>query len=234
MESMDAQWRRLLPRRTTGENDSMTTLSGKTMQWRIALAALSLAAIGTGCFSSHPHYYSSTWSGSAGYTESSSTSSGPSASTENASEQQVAPSNTAATRDSGTTVVPLYEESIKVGKREVDGGTVRVRKVVTTETVNQPVQIRREQVVIEREGTGDQGNQTSSTGRQGSQQRDVSGQAFQQQETVIHLKKEEPVVETQVVPAGRVVVQKRTETEQQNVQRQLRREDVQVENSGHS
>src|SRR4051794_20095081 len=145
MESMDAQWRRLLPRRTTGENDSMTTLSGKTMQWRITLTALSLAAIGTGCFSSHPNYYSSTSSGSAGYTESSSTSSSPSASTKNASEQQ-APSNTPATSDSGTTVVPLYEESIKVGKREVDGGTVRVRKVVTTETVNQPVQTRREQV----------------------------------------------------------------------------------------
>jgi stress response protein YsnF len=229
---MDANCAILLPSRTTGKEDSMTSLSSKTMQWRIALSALSLAAIGTGCFSSHPNYYASMSSESSGYSESSSASSSSSVSSENASEQQVAPSNTPETSDSGTTVIPLYEESIKVGKREVDAGTVRVRKIVTIETVNQPVQIRREQVVIERDGTDDQGHQTSSSPQQGLQSGDSSGKAFEQQETVIHLKKEEPVVQTQVVPAGRVVVQKRTETEQQNVQRQLRREDLQVENSG--
>src|SRR3982750_4609803 len=56
-------------------------------------------------------------------------------------------------------VIPLYQESINVGKREVDAGTVRLRKVVTTETVNQPVQIRRESLVIDREPAGTQTTQ---------------------------------------------------------------------------
>src|SRR5206468_3520437 len=39
-------------------------------------------------------------------------------------------------------VVPLYQESVNVGKREVDAGTVRVKKTVKTETVNQPIELR--------------------------------------------------------------------------------------------
>jgi hypothetical protein len=49
---------------------------------------------------------------------------------------------------------------------------------------------------------------------------------------VIQLKKEEPVVETQVVPAGRVVAQKKVQSQQQNIQRQVRKEDIQVEKIG--
>ena len=36
-------------------------------------------------------------------------------------------------------MIPLYKESLAVGKRDVDAGSVRVKKVVKTETVNQPV-----------------------------------------------------------------------------------------------
>jgi hypothetical protein len=120
----------------------------------------------------------------------------------------------------------LYQESIKVGTREVEGGSVRLKKVVTTETVNQPVQIRRERLVIDRD-TGGAGSQ------QGSQQASsFSGQPFQEQEVVIKLKREEPVVETQMIQSGRIVAQKQTETQQQSVQRQVRHEDVQVEKIG--
>src|SRR4051812_3863168 len=45
-------------------------------------------------------------------------------------------------------VIPLYQESVNVGKREVEAGAVRLRKIVRTETVNQPVEIRHEDVVI--------------------------------------------------------------------------------------
>src|SRR5690349_10646055 len=38
-------------------------------------------------------------------------------------------------------VVPLYAESVNVGKREVDSGSVRLKKIVKTETVNVPVQL---------------------------------------------------------------------------------------------
>src|SRR5947208_596936 len=67
-----------------------------------------------------------------------------------------------------------------------------------------------------------------------AQQSGASGQAFQEQETVIHLKREEPVVETEVVPSGRIVVQRKTEPQQQSVQRQIRREDIQVQKSGNA
>jgi uncharacterized protein (TIGR02271 family) len=125
-------------------------------------------------------------------------------------------------------VIPLYQESVNVGKREVDAGTVRLRKVVTTETVNQPVQIRRESVVIEREpGTG-QPVQNDQQANQGS------GQPFQEQETVIRLQSEVPVIEKQVVPAGRVVAQTRVEMQQTNIQSQIRREDIDVSKSGNA
>ncbi len=40
--------------------------------------------------------------------------------------------------------VALREEQVKVGKRTVDAGSVRLRKVIRTEVVNQPVEVRRE------------------------------------------------------------------------------------------
>jgi len=201
----------------------------KSIPLTVALSALSIAAVGTGCkSSSHPNYYTTTTTtdyGTAGYAQSSPSRSSNAGATGSISDNQAA-------TDSGNTVVPLYEESIKVGTREVDAGSVKLRKVVTTETVNQPVQIRTERLVIERESAGSQASQTPSNAQAGTQ--NPSGQAFQEQETVIRLKKEEPVVETQIVPSGRVVAQKRTETQQQNIQRQVRHENVQVEKIGNA
>jgi len=121
------------------------------------------------------------------------------------------------------TVIPLHEETVRVGTREVNAGSVRIRKVVKTETVNQPVQVRHETLVVDR--------LAPDAGAQGNQQASLST-PFQENEIVIQLRKEEPVVETQVVPTGRVVAQKRANTEQQNIQRQVRREDVEVIKEG--
>ena len=113
-------------------------------------------------------------------------------------------------------VIPLYKEDLDVGKREVDAGTVRVKKIVKTETVNQPVELRHEEVVIDRQPA----SATAST---------APDNAFQEQETVIHLKKEEPVVQKRVASAGQVVVQARSQEEQQNIHEQIRSEDVAVD-----
>lgn len=193
----------------------------------LVLSALSVAALTSGCAHSKPEYYTTTTSPET----TAQTSQQYSGSSGSATEAQASPSaqtqtQTAAASESGSTIVPLYQESVKVGTREVEGGSVRLKKVVTTETVNQPVQIRRERLVIDRD-TGGAGSQ------QGSQQASsFSGQPFQEQEVVIKLKREEPVVETQMIQSGRIVAQKQTETQQQNVQRQVRREDVQVEKLG--
>jgi len=120
-------------------------------------------------------------------------------------------------------VVPLYQESLAVGKREVDAGSVRLRKIVKTETVNQPVELRREEVVIERVPPGAPASQN---------QGQTLGQPFEQQETVIMLKREEAVVEKQTAPAGQIVVQSRFTGQQTNIQAQVRREDIDIQKVG--
>jgi len=188
-----------------------------------ALFAFSLVALGTGCSTSHPRYYAT--EGSSSFANSSGTQTYQTYSTQSGTAGTTANADTQA---SGNTVIPLYQESVRVGTREVDAGAVRLRKVVTTETVNQPVQLRKETVVIDREPAGNQSSQSTAN----FQQSGASGQTFQEQETVIHLKREEPVVETQVVPTGRIVVQRKSEPQQQSVQRQIRREEIQVEKIG--
>ena len=134
--------------------------------------------------------------------------------------QAQTPSPTGRTEGGTNMVVPLYQENLAVGKREVDSGTVRLKKVVKTETVVQPIELKREEVVIERD---------SGPAKGGEQ---VLSQPFQEQETVIHLKREEPVIEKQTVQSGHVVVQTRASEEQRNIQAQVRREDVAVDKSG--
>ena len=110
-------------------------------------------------------------------------------------------------------VVPLYKESVNIGKQQVDAGSVKIKKVVKTETVNQPVELRHEEIVIERQPASGQGD---------------SSQAFQGQETTIQLTKEMPVIEKQTQQSGQVVVKKSSQSEQQNIQAQVRSEDVDV------
>ena len=123
---------------------------------------------------------------------------------------------------SDQTVIPLYQETVKAGTRQVDGGTVRLRKIVKTETVNQPVQIRRETVVIDRQPGS------------GAVQSSNAGQPFQEQEYVIQLKRDEPVFETQVQEIGQIVARKQVQSQQQNVQGQIRRDSIDVVKPGNS
>lgn len=123
--------------------------------------------------------------------------------------------------ENGNVVIPLYEETINVGKREVETGAVRLRKVVRTETVNQPVQLRHEEVVIDREPANGAANGQEELNQQ-----------FQEGETVIRLKSEVPVIEKQIQPTGKIVVQTRMVGDQTNVVSQIRREDINVIKEG--
>lgn len=116
-------------------------------------------------------------------------------------------------------VIPLYKESAEVGTREVDAGTVRVKKVVKTETVNQPVVLRHEEIEIQRLPASASDNAPADY-------------AFNGQDTVIHLTKEEPVVQKRTTSAGQLVVQSHSQSSQTSVQTQLRREEPSVEKSG--
>jgi len=127
------------------------------------------------------------------------------------------------TQPGNNVVIPLYEETLNVGKREVEAGAVRLRKVVRTETINQPVQLRHEEVVIDREP----GNGTATGQEELNQQ-------FQEGETVIRLKSEVPVIEKQVQPTGKIVVQTRMTGDQTNIVTQIRREDINVVKEGNA
>lgn len=113
-------------------------------------------------------------------------------------------------------VLPLYKEQLNVGTRQVDDGTVSIRKVVKTETVNEPVQLRTESVVIDR--------QPASTGQVAE-----NDQPFQDQEITIQLHHDEPVIQKQIVPNGQIVAQVRSDVQQQNIQEQVRRDAVHID-----
>jgi len=127
----------------------------------------------------------------------------------------------------GDISIPLYEEQLTVGTRMVETGSVRLRKQVTTETVNQPVQIRRETLVVDRvAGTGSQETAGTAAGTAGT------FTPFEQGEIVIKLHKEEPVVEKKVIASGRIVAKTATDTEQVTVSREVRKENIDVEKIG--
>lgn len=108
----------------------------------------------------------------------------------------------------------LNEEQVKVGKREVEYGGVRLRKIVRTETVNVPVELEREEIQIERSPAGG-----APTGEATIREEDV----------YIPLRREEAVVEKTVAAREDIRVSKRRETERENVREEVRREEVEIE-----
>ena len=110
--------------------------------------------------------------------------------------------------------IPLHEETVRVGKRNVEAGGVRLRKVVRTETVQKPVEVQREEIQVER---------VPASGSQ------PSAKAFEQQDLYIPLRREEPVVEKQTRVREEVRARKTATPEKRTVSGQVRKEDVEVE-----
>jgi uncharacterized protein (TIGR02271 family) len=110
----------------------------------------------------------------------------------------------------------LSEEQLRVGKREVEAGGVRLRKIVRTEMVNQPVELRREEIVIERVPAGEGQAEAS----------------FGEQEIYIPLRREEAVVEKEARVREEVRARKESQTDTEQVTERVRREDIEVEHTG--
>jgi uncharacterized protein (TIGR02271 family) len=108
----------------------------------------------------------------------------------------------------------LREEQLKVGKREVEAGGVRLRKVVRTEIVQQPVEIKHEELVVEHVPPGEC---------------QPAGKNLGEQETYIPLHREEPVIEKEVRTRDEVRVRRIVRKELETVSGEVRREDVEVE-----
>lgn len=112
----------------------------------------------------------------------------------------------------------LAEEELQVGTRQVEAGRVRLRKVVRTEHQEVPVELRREEIEIERVPAGE-----ASQIPQG---------AFQEQEIEIPLMEEQPVVAKQARVTGEVRVGKDVKTETETVRGETRSEDVDIDRDG--
>jgi len=131
---------------------------------------------------------------------------------------------------SGNTVIPLQKEQLNVSKQEVPAGSVTLHKVIKTETVMQPVTIRKESIELERLPAGAAPPAASGAAAQGG----PLGTPFKEGEVTINLMQEQPVASVQVVPAGSVVVKKNASNESVNVQQTVRSEEIQSTQSGNA
>jgi uncharacterized protein (TIGR02271 family) len=110
------------------------------------------------------------------------------------------------------TEIPLRKEELNVEKKEVSNGRVIVRTVVRTEEVSKPIDLRREDYVIER---------VPASG-------EVQAGAFQPREVFIPLLREEVISGKRTVLTDTIRVGKKTETDHQTFTQNLRSEDVEV------
>jgi uncharacterized protein (TIGR02271 family) len=124
-------------------------------------------------------------------------------------------------RTEGTTTIPVVEESLNVGKREVQRGGVRVYQRTEEKPVEESVQLRQEHVNVERHAV--------------DQPADASTMAAFKEGTVeLREMAEEPVVSTTARVVEEVVVGKDVTQETANIKDTVRRTDVEVEQLGAS
>ena len=115
--------------------------------------------------------------------------------------------------------LPVIEEEVRVGKREVERGGVRVSAHVTDTPVDKTVNLREEHVNVERRPV----DRPASQG-------DVD--KLRDQTIEVRESAEEAVVDKQARVVEEVVVRKDTETHQEQIHDTVRRTDVDVENIG--
>ncbi len=112
--------------------------------------------------------------------------------------------------------IPIIEEKMKVGKRQVQEGGVRIKKEMETKDVEEPVNLREENVDVKRRDVD-------------RPARDADFQAFQEGTVEIHTIHEEPVVGKEARVTGEVVVDKDVNQRQETVKGQVRKTDVDIE-----
>jgi uncharacterized protein (TIGR02271 family) len=124
----------------------------------------------------------------------------------------------AQTAQQGRAVVPVVEEQLQVGKRQVEKGGIRIYSRVTQKPVQEQVRLRQERVTVERHPTD-----------RPVTERD---KAFQERAVEVRERAEEPVVQKQARVVEEVVVGKEASERTETVRDSVRRTDVQVEKVG--
>lgn len=127
------------------------------------------------------------------------------------------PTRTSSERGEG--IIPVTEEEVEIGKRQVVTGGVRVYSHVTERPVEEQVTLREERAKVERRPVD-----RPVTGAEGA--------AFKEQSFEIRETTEEPVVSKQARVKEEVVVGKEASERTERVHDTVRRTDVEVEKSG--
>jgi uncharacterized protein (TIGR02271 family) len=118
-----------------------------------------------------------------------------------------------------STAIPVVQEDLKVGKREVQRGGVRVFSRVVETPVNESVNLREEHVSVERHAV----DRPLSAGDR---------TAFKEQSIEMREKSEEAVVQKSARVVEEVVVGKQTTQRQEKIKDSVRHTEVQVESLG--
>src|SRR4051812_16622839 len=124
-------------------------------------------------------------------------------------------------RAGGDDAMTLSEERLNVGTERQQVGRARLRKYVTTENVQETVPVQREEVRLEREPITDANRDAA-----------YSGPDISESEHEVTLHQERPVVEKETVPVERVRLGKEIVTDEETVNEQVRREEVDTDLPG--
>jgi len=118
----------------------------------------------------------------------------------------------------GNIRVPIVEERLDVEKRQGEMGAVDVRKTVETEQVNIPVELRHEEVSVNRVDVPDRPVAAGDMAN-----------AFEGGTIRVPVRGEEAFVTKEAVVTGEVVINREVETERQTVSDTIRKERVDVD-----
>jgi uncharacterized protein (TIGR02271 family) len=115
-------------------------------------------------------------------------------------------------------VVPLAEEELTVGKREIAQGTARIRRFVVERPVEEQIKLRAERLLVQRRPVSGDATTTAD--------------AFTDKVVEVRETSEEPVVDKTARVFEEVVIGKQATERVETVRDTVRREDVEVVQSG--
>jgi uncharacterized protein (TIGR02271 family) len=118
----------------------------------------------------------------------------------------------------GEDAMTRSEDELRVGTQRHETGRARLRKYVETESVDETVPLRREDVRVEREPITDANRDAA-----------LAGPDITEAEHEVTLHTEEPVVEKRTVPKERVRLEKDVHTDEETVSDDVRRERIEAE-----
>jgi len=114
--------------------------------------------------------------------------------------------------------VPVREERLSVEKRQGEMGSVDIRKEVETEQVNIPVELRHEEVTVDRVDVKDRPVAAADLAN-----------AFEEGTIRVPVRGEEAIVQKEAFVTGEVVIDREVKTEQQTISDTVRKERVNVD-----